>query len=202
MVRRILSAEWFTRVFPTRICEGQNRATDFRTTAGGAVVGTHLGKGITGSGGDWVVIDDPHDITQADLPAALQAAIDLFEKVVLNRRDMPKNSRMICVGHRVHRKDLSAYLIRELEFSQLKLPLIAVLDQEYDGLRGVWRRRAGELLRPDAFTKRDVDELRRTENFEAIYQQEPPGEAWNISPDDFLCSTRFQPTQGRSCSAA
>jgi len=57
--------------------------------------------------------------------------------------------------------DLPGHVWQKGDLKQLKLPLIATRRHKYDlGDGEVWERKKGELLRPDAFTKQDIQRLR------------------------------------------
>jgi predicted phage terminase large subunit-like protein len=91
--------------------------------------------------------------------------------------------------HRVNEDDLSGHLLQQGAWEHLKLPLIAMRRRKHklpDG--GVWIRENGELLRPDAFTRRDIERLQsrtRRPGFEVLYQQNPDGTKLRIKPEDF-----------------
>jgi len=76
----------------------------------------------------------------------------------------------------VHERDLSAYLLRKKKkYKHVVLPLVATEDQTYETASGIWRRRKGELLRPDVFGPEDLDDLRESSfnpDFEMLYQQD------------------------------
>jgi predicted phage terminase large subunit-like protein len=71
----------------------------------------------------------------------------------------------------------------------VRLPLIAPRSRTYridDG--AVWERKRGELLRPDAFTRREIGELRQMKGpgFETLQQQKPGArERLRIKADSF-----------------
>ena len=78
------------------------------------------------------------------------------------------------VGHRVHEDDLSADLLQEGGWHHVVLPIIAPENRTYKTKYGIWRRRKGELLRPDADDVEDVERLRRklvNPPFQMLYQQ-------------------------------
>ena len=79
------------------------------------------------------------------------------------------------IAHRVHERDLSAYLLRKKKWQHVVLPLVATKDQTYEISSKAWRRRKGELLRPEAFGQDELDDLRASSfrpDFEMLYQQD------------------------------
>ena len=92
------------------------------------------------------------------------------------------------IAHRVNEDDLSGHLLEQGRWEHLQLPLIAMRRRSYklpDG--GVWIREKGELLRPDAFTQRDIELLQaaRRPGFETVQQQNPGGTKLRIKPEHF-----------------
>jgi len=184
-VRDVLESSWFQEVFPrTRLRNDHNRSMDFATTAGGLVFCHYLGRGITGRGADLYIFDDPHDVEDAKFPDRLDEAYECFNELRI-RLNNPRAARIVIVGHRIDSDDLSGRVLRERGWTQIRLPFIAERDQTYDTSFGVWHRQKDELLRPDQFTEEDVEDRRRRKDFPIAFQQLPPEETWQISPDDF-----------------
>ena len=65
-IRRILRAPWYQATFKTRISRDHARVSDFATTAGGGVYAAPIGGQLTGYGADYIIIDDPLEIKDAE----------------------------------------------------------------------------------------------------------------------------------------
>ena len=75
--------------------------------------------------------------------------------------------------------DLSAHLLAQGKWQHVALPLVAIRDETYDTDYGVWHRREGEILRPDAEDEDDIAHFRKTlvnPDFELLYQQDCSGQ--------------------------
>jgi predicted phage terminase large subunit-like protein len=175
-IRDILQSEWFRRLFKTRIAKNRKKVRDFVTTDGGGVRSVSIEGGVTGLGADFIIVDDPVQIKDSANIKQLERINDLFDSEVRTRLNHPKKGAIVIVAHRLAEDDLPGHVLQERGWREARLPLIAKRARTYvtdDGL--VWTRRKGELLRPDAFTRQDIERLRRMKrpDFETLQQQNP-----------------------------
>ena len=180
LIRSILLAKWYREIFPTRIEKGHAKAMNFATTAGGEVFAASINGSITGHGADVIIVDDPHNITDAGYPKQLAQTIERFDTVVKSRLNNRKTGRIIVIAHRISDKDLSSHLLAQGRWEHVALPLMATCDQSYETDYGLWHRRKGELLRPDAEDEDDIAQLKKTlvnPDFDMLYQQDCDGRA-------------------------
>jgi predicted phage terminase large subunit-like protein len=169
----ILRASWFKELFATRIKRGHAEVTDFGTTSGGGVFVTSFHGRFTGRRADVIIVDDPHDIT--DNVAQIENTVESFSTVLLSRLNDRKAGRVLVIAHRVHERDLSAYLLQRKNWKHVLLPLVATKTQSYETTSGNWVRHKGELLRPNEFGPEELDDLRANSfqpDFEMLYQQD------------------------------
>jgi predicted phage terminase large subunit-like protein len=177
-IRSILRSDWFQQAFDTRLAKNRAKVMDFVTTDGGGVRSLSIEAGVTGLGADFIIIDDPVEIKDCDNSKRLQRVNDLFDDEIQTRLDYPKKGCIVIVAHRVSEDDLPGHVLKKGGWQELKLPLIARRDRTYELADGeIWRRKKGELLRPDAFTQRDIKRLRQSKQpgFGTLQQQNPGG---------------------------
>ncbi len=177
-IRSILKSDWFRQAFHTRLAKDRAKVMDFVTTDGGGVRSLSIEGGVTGLGADFIIIDDPVEIKDCDNSKRLQRVNDLFDDEIQTRLDHPKKGCIVIVAHRVSEDDLPGHVLKKGGWQELKLPLIARRARTYEFPDGeIWTRKKGELLRPDAFTQRDVKRLRQSKQpgFETLQQQNPGG---------------------------
>jgi predicted phage terminase large subunit-like protein len=139
----------------------QNRKTEFENTARGAMIAVGVGGSATGKGGDYVIVDDPHNPIQAESDLERQSAIDFFDLTLSTRLDDPKTGRIVVVMQRLHELDLSGHLLRQGGWTTLRLPMEAEVREEIVTPAGrAFRREPGELLAPGRFGPEEVADLK------------------------------------------
>src|SRR5262249_13523667 len=96
------------------------------------------------------------------------------EDITSRRNDASKDSTLI-VLLRHHPDDLAGHVLEYGGFDHLNLEFIATQPQTYDlgQGQGLWHRKEGELLRPDAYPPDEVKRIRALPNFRRLYQQDP-----------------------------
>ena len=177
-VRNILRSEWYQQAFHTRLKKDRAKLMDFVTADGGGVRSLSIEGGVTGLGADYIIIDDPVEIKDCGNTKRLERVNDLFDDEIQTRLDHPKKGCIVVIAHRISEDDLPGHVFQKGGWKRLKLPLIAPRSRKYELEGGdVWNRKKGELLRPDAFTKRDIERLRDSKQpgFETLQQQNPGG---------------------------
>jgi predicted phage terminase large subunit-like protein len=188
-IRTIMRSDWYKELFKkTRLTKSRSKLVDFATTAGGSVRSVSIEGGVTGHGADYIIIDDPIEIKDADNIKRLERVAELFDNEVLTRLNSPKRGCIVIIAHRVNEEDLSGHLLQQGGWKHLKLPLIATRTRTYtldDG--GVWERHKGELLMPHAFSQRDIELLQGSKRpgFATLQQQDPEGTQLRIKAEHF-----------------
>jgi phage terminase large subunit-like protein len=158
-IRELMESDWYKSVFKTRIKSDHSLKNDFSVKGGGRVRAVSI-RSITGKGGDIIVLDDPHNAEDWNNEDAKQKVINTF-KHLRSRRDGGVKSRMMVVGHRVAKDDLSAYIMEHCKFAHVCLPLVAPEDMELDlGDGQVLSLARGEALRPDAYPPEEIEFLK------------------------------------------
>jgi predicted phage terminase large subunit-like protein len=187
--RGILRSEWYKGVFKnTKLAKSRSKLVDFVTTAGGGVRSVSIEGGVTGHGADYIIIDDPTELKDCDNVKRLDRVVELFDGEILTRLNNPRRGRVVIIAHRVNEDDLPGHLLEQGGWDHLQLPLIAMRRRSYKlPGGGIWVREKGELLRPDAFTQRDIELLQaaRRPRFETVQQQDPGGTKLRIKSEHF-----------------
>jgi predicted phage terminase large subunit-like protein len=178
-VRGIMRAAWYRATFNTRISPDHARVSDFATTAGGGVYAAPIGGQLTGYGADFIIIDDPLEIKEAENIARIDFVNDRFDNVIRNRLNHPSRGAIVIVAHRLHENDLCGHVLADDDdWTTVVLPFEAIRSAAFNLDCGKkWRRNKGDLLREDEFSERERKRLRKLRNFDALYQQNPAGAA-------------------------
>jgi predicted phage terminase large subunit-like protein len=161
------------------IADDQNEKKEFKTTAGGLMLGFPIGGAATGRGANGIIIDDPIDPQKALSDAERKSANGFIESTLFSRLNNKRRDWMILVMQRVHQKDPTGVLLEKGGWELLKLPAFAPKGGQHISLPisgKVIKRKEGEVLWPEREGKKELEIMRAatTEvNFSGQYQQEP-----------------------------
>ena len=175
--RLTLNAPWYKRIFPdTILSRDQNEKHKFVTTQRGHRFATSVGGSALGEGGNFLIIDDPLNPTQAMNANWRDHVNRWFEHTFSTRLDDKRNGAIVLVMQRLHQYDLSGYLLEKKGWDHLCLPAVATAPHEYS-IGGFSKyREQGELLHPAREDTRLVERAKMelgSSAFAAQYQQHP-----------------------------
>ncbi len=175
--RLVMQSEWYRRVFPGVILTGdQNEKTKFVTTARGQRFATSVGGTATGDGGNFLIVDDPHNPTQANSTVQRETALTWFDQTFSNRLDDKQNGVIVVVMQRLHASDLSGHLLDKGGWEQLCIPGIAEVKTVIDFGRVKVTREQGDVLHPERENREAIDRQKiemGSYAFAGQYQQRP-----------------------------
>jgi predicted phage terminase large subunit-like protein len=174
--RRLMNSESYARAFPNVQLE---KSTDMhlRTVQGGERYATTVGGVLTGMGADFIIVDDPMKIQDAES----QPRRDFVANYLFNlpsRLNNPKTGGIMLIAQRLHEDDVIGRVIAHPgDWKPVILPLIAMQDEQHEiGPKRIYFRKVGELLHPARIDKDLAEQLRREigpRDFNAQYQQSP-----------------------------
>jgi len=163
--RRLIQSPWYRRGWGDRflLTGDQNEKRRFENNRSGYRIASSVGGSNTGEGGDRVVVDDPHNVNDAESDPVRHTALTWWDTVMSTRLNDPKTGAKVIVMQRVHEQDLGGHVLEQGGYEHLCLPA------EYEGNRRKtmigWsdpRQQIGELLWAERFGKPEIDELKRT----------------------------------------
>ena len=169
------------------IASDQNQKTYIENTRRGRMQVASAKGSATGKGGDRMIFDDFINPKMAESDAERNAALENFRGTYSSRLDNVKTGATIVVEQRLHTKDFTAHLLREVGgFEHVIIPLVA-----REGCRRwvfpiskkVVELEAGTPVWPERFPIEECDKLKKktgTRGFSAQYDQNPTNEEGSI----------------------
>jgi predicted phage terminase large subunit-like protein len=195
--RRIVTSKWYRDRWGVELTGDQNAKTKFENTQTGfreAMAFTSM----TGSRGDFVILDDPLSVDQANSEAGLRAAELTFTEALPTRLNNDE-SKIIVIMQRLHERDTSGIITsRELGYDHLCLPMRHESGRVFVTKLGKVDKRTtdGELLFPERFSENQVRELEKTLGSHAVagqLQQRPAPREGNLIKIDWFKSYSTPP---------
>lgn len=179
-MRRLVSSEWYQTHWGAQVTLSgdQNTKTRFENTRSGVRDGRSF-TSLTGARADRVIIDDPHSLDGAESDAVRAGVALTFREGISDRVNNPERSAIVVIMQRLHERDLAGVILdADLGYDHLNLPMLFETDTPCRTRIGFVDPRTtdGELLFPERFTRRAVDELKKAKGsyaFATQYQQRP-----------------------------
>jgi predicted phage terminase large subunit-like protein len=85
--------------------------TRYFNDQGGSRIATSVGGSATGSGGDIIIIDDPHNTEEVESDNAREKVIEWHDGVIATRFNDPETGVEILIMQRVHERDLTGHVL-------------------------------------------------------------------------------------------
>ena len=161
--RRVILSPWYqanwSHVF--HLSDDQNAKIRFENDHRGYRLATSVDGALTGEGGDRIVVDDPHNVRDADSELKRLSTITWWDEAMATRLNDPKTGAKVIVMQRVHAEDLSGHVLDQGGWDHLNLPA------EYEPTTYVtsigWkdpRTEPGELLWPERVGPAEIASLK------------------------------------------
>ncbi|WP_167378971.1 phage terminase large subunit [Rhizobium leguminosarum] len=161
--RDLLVSPWYQGLFGDRFTLrkiGEERVTNNHT---GFKFASSVGGVGTGERGDRVILDDPHNVKQAESEDIRKETVRWVREGMSNRLNDQDKSAIAVIMQRVHEEDVSGALIELGDYEHLMIPM------EWDGRRYHtsigWtdpRDEDGELAWEERFSRRTVETFKTT----------------------------------------
>ena len=200
--RLIIKSDWYHRAFPAvQLTDDQDTKEKFVTTQRGMRYATSVGGSVTGEGGNFLIVDDPHNPLQALSDIQRQHALTWFDQSFASRLNDKQNGVIVLVMQCLHSKDLTHHLMEKGGWERLCLPLVAETKTIIDFGRIKVSREPGDILHPERENAEAVERLKRdigSYAFAGQYQQRPaPSEGGIFKADWFKRYDRPQECYSR-----
>lgn len=161
--RRIIKSDWYQDRWASnfQLTGDQDAKVRFENDHTGIRLATSVGGMGTGEGGDFVVVDDPHNVKEAESETIRTGTVNWWDLTMSTRLNDPKTGVRIIIMQRTHHNDLGAHVLKQGGYVHLNLPA------EYEGDKRKtvigWfdpRTKRGELLQPARFDRASIDDLK------------------------------------------
>jgi len=184
--RDLIDSFWYQERFGDSFTwlSDQNAKHRYENNFHGYRIATSVEGAATGEGGDMVIVDDPHNISESESEAVRQSTLNWWDRVMTSRLNDQVTGAMIVIGQRVHEQDLIGHLIETGDWDYLCLPA------EYESTKKTYtsigwedpRKQDGDPLWPAKFPKKVLSYLKLTLqlHYYAQYQQRPVTEEGSI----------------------
>lgn len=132
LTRRLVESDWYQDRWGDKIkmARDQNQKGYFENTKTGSRRATSTGSGITGKGGDIIVIDDPIDPTRAASEVERTTANKHFDETLSTRLNNPDIGFFIIVMQRLHELDLTGHVLEKDAKNWLHICIPAEISQD------------------------------------------------------------------------
>lgn len=184
----VVKSRWFQKMWP-KVRLKTEAVLSFSNQDTGTRVGVAF-KSVTGKRGDRLVVDDPHNIEQAESDDQRDKQVRQFIEGGLNRINDWETSAIVIVMQRLHERDLTGELLaRDYGFIHLNIPMeyeparacstpLQVPDPENPGKTKDWtdpRSYEGELMDPVRVPEAAVENIKKSGDYmwAGQYQQRP-----------------------------
>jgi predicted phage terminase large subunit-like protein len=207
--RQLLESDWYQSRWPGRTINSDQSAKKRYNIGshGGFRVSTTILGMATGEGGDFRIIDDPHNVKKALSDTERKQANTFFDLTLPTRVVDPERSSTIICMQRLHQDDLTGHALSGGNpWDILCLPM------EYEARKGNQcstaldfidpRSEDGELLHPERWTRKAVEKAKNDLRMElgdfgvdSQFQQQPtPLGGGMFKPDNLVMVNEWPST--------
>ncbi len=131
------------------------------------------GAALTGFRGDRIIVDDPHAVQESESEQKRETTLMWFTETLPTRLNDLDESVIIVIMQRVHERDVSGLILaKELGYEHLMLPMEYEPERRcktyimLDGKKKLFfkdpRKKDGQLLWPERFSAKGVEDLKQT----------------------------------------
>lgn len=201
--RSLINSAWYQHNWADvyRLTGDQNEKSRYENDRTGYRIATSVGAGVTGDGGDVLILDDPNEQSDAHSDAARLDVKNWWGGTWATRLNDLEDGVKIVIQQRIHEEDLTGHILAEEgtldeggEWLHLCLPaeyepshpFVCPRDITLPSGRtiaGDPREEEGELLNPDRVNAEQLEKLKRTMGSQAAagqLQQRPSPQEGSI----------------------
>lgn len=164
----------------------RNNDNEVKNSREGHVLITSLDGSATGLGGNFIIVDDPHDVTKAQSDKIREHDLERFDQKISTRLDDKKNGVIMIIAQRCHKTDLTGHILKNIKnYEILKIPAESPNKKTYifpiSKKKKIFNK--NELLHKKRENKTVLDDMKTqlsTYGYNSQYLQEPVSPEGNI----------------------
>lgn len=131
--RRLINSSWYQQLWGDRfhLLDDQNAKDRYDNDKGGYRLAVSEKSGLTGEGGDIILIDDPHNAVDVDSELKRESTIEWWDEAMSTRLNDQDVGAYVIIMQRLYENDLTGHILSQNhgEYTHLMLPM------EYDPRR-------------------------------------------------------------------
>lgn len=167
--RDIITSRWYQNNWPSvTIRSDSNQKTKYELVGGGWRLSTSVGGRGTGEHPDRKIVDDPHNVKQAESDTERANALVWFDRT-LGSRGVSRGAKTVVIMQRLHERDVSGHIMKREDYASDWNHICLPMEFEREGSRNKstigWndpRTAVGSLLWPELFNAEAVRKLQVT----------------------------------------
>lgn len=167
--RMVIDSDVYQQLWGDRfhLIDEQNAKQKFANNRMGWKLATSVHGVGTGERGDRVIIDDPHNVLEAESDAKRNSALQWFTEVMPTRVNDMKTAAFIVIMQRVHEADVAGLILeKELGYTHLCIPMHFDPNHPQIDKRRCWtgwtgdpRKMEEELAFPERYDHEEVERM-------------------------------------------
>lgn len=171
------------------LSDDRTAVEDWETTRGGGVRAVGVGDGITGQGGNLIIIDDPvKSRAEADSETYRDGVWEWYTDDLYTR--LEPGGAIVLIMTRWHEDDLAGRILGSEDADKWEVISLPAFAEENDPLG----RDVGDALCPERFDEEALADIKRvTVGFDALYQQRPVAQAGEFFDPSWFGSVESAP---------
>ena len=168
--RRLIDSRWYKNHFGNtfKLTSDQNQKQRFENDKTGQRIATSVDGALTGEGGDIIIIDDPHNVREAESSTVREGVLEWWDQAMQTRLNDPKTGAFIIIMQRVHETDLTGHILRNEydDWDHLCLPARYEIGHPTPTRSKLGftdpRTKEGDLLWPERIDVKTLDSLEKS----------------------------------------
>ena len=168
--RRLIDSRWYKNHFGNtfKLTSDQNQKQRFENDKTGQRIATSVDGALTGEGGDIIIIDDPHNVREAESSTVREGVLEWWDQAMQTRLNDPKTGAFIIIMQRVHETDLTGHILRNEydDWDHLCLPARYEIGHPTPTRSRLGftdpRTKEGDLLWPERIDVKTLDSLEKS----------------------------------------